>query len=886
MDRPPLSSFVQTATSTRPALSSFIKQEPVSEPSLFDRLLNRGKDVLTSFSPQTAEQKREYTPLITPITGTLGAAGGAVMDIGGAMIENIASKKNEGLQSKYPSLQKKPFGERQLFSEGTQAGEIEKKINDSMSKWASDMLGGAQYGYEASKLQNPKTTAIAKDLFNATGLLGTGQALTGLKADIATTRKALAPTAEQQVARYTKAVTDIASDYEKSLPLTPTQKAKEGMKLDKTGDNVYTTLAKNGIEVGSGKEISQLNEISNTYDNAVTLAQQNEHQLFSVKRIVDDAVKQIDERITSSVARESAKNKVRQEIASLLQEQGNKSMFFTDVNGDVFIKSPLVERLRKTGNSWTPFNAADPEKIGMSTGYALSNAVRNEVEAFGTFPAYREAMKEWGKVINATDILSNIEKAGKPFRSVGGLSGSIARRVLSGALGYHMGGIGGAVLTEIGSEYAARILSNPQLRTYFDRKIVQSSLSKNPTPVQLTKLADEIEQYVFEQTKRVESGMLLPEPAIRMPAKSVPEPKGELVPAKIGKPYQVPKGQPGAGQMRRSYTSEAATQSKTTAQSQAMSAPSKIKPTNTISSTVQRTRDLRKADKRIIANKRIKKTTAITKLENKIAENVKAQKAAIKAKDYTLVAKLKTAYDILVAELKKAIKYLNENASVGMATKDVTKKLVPEDMKLMEEFIDSTRTGKKLSRVSEKSIDHLLERLGFSPDMSANTIANRMEKIRESYITNPKGTNPTGKEGVSKQSVDTSGDFGDLSSQAKGKSLEEFVKAGMYSPARDSVARNQIRKSLAEVTETRKANTLKENPNNPPIDKSTVNIRAEDIREGKRPYIVIDGDMIIDGHHTYQAYLREGITDIPVVTKSQLTDIWNKANRKASATGK
>lgn len=120
----------------------------------------------------------------------------------------------------------------------------------------------------------------------------------------------------------------------------------------------------------------------------------------------------------------------------------------------------------------------------------------------------------------------------------------------------------------------------------------------------------------------------------------------------------------------------------------------------------------------------------------------------------------------------------------------------------------------------------------------------------------------------------------DLAKEArKYKSAEEFVKAGMYSPARDSVARNEIRKVLAEITETRKASTLKENPNNPPIDKSTVRIRADDMREGKRPYIVVDGDMIIDGHHTYQAYLKEGIDDIPVVTKSQLTDIWNKANK-------
>lgn len=91
----------------------------------------------------------------------------------------------------------------------------------------------------------------------------------------------------------------------------------------------------------------------------------------------------------------------------------------------------------------------------------------------------------------------------------------------------------------------------------------------------------------------------------------------------------------------------------------------------------QGVRDMKVADKAIVAAKNIPKTKEIVKLEAKIAENVKAQKAAIKAKDYTLVAKLKEAYDILVTQLKKAIKYLNENGSVGMSIK---KTVTPESV--------------------------------------------------------------------------------------------------------------------------------------------------------------------------------------------------------------
>lgn len=118
----------------------------------------------------------------------------------------------------------------------------------------------------------------------------------------------------------------------------------------------------------------------------------------------------------------------------------------------------------------------------------------------------------------------------------------------------------------------------------------------------------------------------------------------------------------------------------------------------------------------------------------------------------------------------------------------------------------------------------------------------------------------------------------------KAKSADEFVKAGVYSPARDSVARNQIRTAISQNTTLKNIDDLVENPQNPPIDKSTVNIRAEDIREGKRPYILIEDNQIIDGHHTYLAYKKEGVKEVPVVTKSQLTDLYNQVNAGARQT--
>jgi len=51
-------------------------------------------------------------------------------------------------------------------------------------------------------------------------------------------------------------------------------------------------------------------------------------------------------------------------------------------------------------------------------------------------------------------------------------------------------------------------------------------------------------------------------------------------------------------------------------------------------------------------------------------------------------------------------------------------------------------------------------------------------------------------------------------------------------------------------------------------------------KESNYPVIIIDNNnMIIDGHHKYLAYKKLGIKNIPTVTESQLTDIWNKAQK-------
>ena len=382
-----------------------------------------------------------------------------------------------------------------------------KKIlgNQALSLGQKALQGskiGAQFGAVAGASEGLKADKSIKDVaidsFIGAGLgAALGAATEGVLAvgskGIGLARKVLNPI-EKDVALARKS---IAETYEKTLNLTPTQKRKEKELLSKTGDNIYTTLAKHDINLGSANATEQLDSVSEVFRNAAEEARKNEHGLFNLDEAITNAYKQIDERIPSETGRQAAKSKIQNEVvASLESHQG----FMTkDPQGNTLVDSDFMERLRKTGNSWTPFNASDPEKVGRSTGYALANSVRDQVEKQGTFPAYRELNKEWGKIIHTQDIIGALEASGKKqFKTLGGLSGSISRRILTGALGYHSGGLGGLVLAEMSGEIGAKVLSNPQLRTYFDRKMIEN-FGKKGTPEVVERLSKEITDFINKQ---------------------------------------------------------------------------------------------------------------------------------------------------------------------------------------------------------------------------------------------------------------------------------------------------------------------------------------------------------------------------------------------------
>jgi len=191
----------------------------------------------------------------------------------------------------------------------------------------------------------------------------------------------------------------------------------------------------------------------------------------------------------------------------------------------------------------------------------------------------------------------------------------------------------------------------------------------------------------------------------------------------------------------------------------------------------------------------------------------------------------------------------------------------------------STPTGKTPPSASQKleSIKGLLK-----SSESSSKPTSILARIKAA-LNDQRGfvKNPLAKEAplptVKRQDVS----LDNLTTEAKKfKTADEFVKAGIFSEARDSSTRGIIRKQLSEITEAEPPQILKPNKNNPKLDKDTVSIKEEIIEDGGRPYVLIDGVNVIDGHHTLQAYLNLGFDEIPTIQKSQLTDIWNKANKK------
>lgn len=242
--------------------------------------------------------------------------------------------------------------------------------------------------------------------------------------------------------------------------------------------------------------------------------------------------------------------------------------------------------------------------------------------------------------------------------------------------------------------------------------------------------------------------------------------------------------------------------------------------------------DLRIPDEPKGAPAGIAKTPEITKLEAQIAKNVKDQKAAIKAGDFTLVAALKEIYQALVQKLKEQVDFIKSNAKdqSGFAKVPFTggNQKTPRDFMTTKAINPpnnantiSSKVSKDTTTVNDDVVDSMvlenlmrIDALDTDPadtfrflelQKAANSrpltesellearaiVENAEGKLpevdtwtgtessRPSKVDNTSTSKkPTGKEGVSGQSVDTLGDFagGSLLSEAKKLNVDDTKK--------------------------------------------------------------------------------------------------------------
>jgi predicted nucleotidyltransferase len=267
-------------------------------------------------------------------------------------------------------------------------------------------------------------------------------------------------------------------------------------------------------------------------------------------------------------------------------------------------------------------------------------------------------------------------------------------------------------------------------------------------------------------------------------------------------------------------------------------------------------RDLNLPDKAVGAPSSIPRTKEIIKVEKDIRDNVRQQKKAIADKDFELVGKLKEIYDMLVTRLKNLIvEYKN---------------LSPR-----EKNRGSINFGARISKSDTPPQKQLSGRVPSTNDTSQFGFGKE-------------------KASVANLGADVKGDS--LESLAKGKTLEEFVK-GQGTPVFKSTDKdfegyvNGVYKEFSQ-----KKNSILRNAQE--VDPNIVDVRLGGSYGKGKPRLESDIDLefIYDGkppENLYEnfagniemggAFADAGIIPKPkdYLTRSQLTDIWKKANESA-----
>jgi len=196
-----------------------------------------------------------------------------------------------------------------------------------------------------------------------------------------------------------------------------------------------------------------------------------------------------------------------------------------------------------------------------------------------------------------------------------------------------------------------------------------------------------------------------------------------------------------------------------------------------------------------------------------------------------------------------------------------------------QRMIDKGKTPEQVETVMNNTTETEKEEI-LSQEMESDPVFKKEIENQINTIKVERMQEATTPEKVAQEGKEATGEGVLIEEAKKYKSVEKFIGQVPFSHAKDSKSRGIIRKGLEGETTDKNINELIPNPKNQEIEQSTVKIYEGEISKGKKPFLVIDEKgNVIDGHHKLEAYNNLGITEVPVVTKQQLTDIWNKANK-------
>ena len=249
----------------------------------------------------------------------------------------------------------------------------------------------------------------------------------------------------------------------------------------------------------------------------------------------------------------------------------------------------------------------------------------------------------------------------------------------------------------------------------------------------------------------------------------------------------------------------------------------------------------------------------VAKVEGQIKTNIKQQKAAIAAGDFTLVEALKDVYKVLVERLKAIIDdYKKNGPPVGMSIRktvtpeSVARKSDAEDMKVLAAIIDDVTIAK-----TDPATKRMLSNMGlaratddelvaFAKDVfdEKDIMANRQVLQRDLNENQNQATNaPTNAQTISDTVQNTADDV-------------NTPPTTLLEPGSQEISINDLRVNTENISKQAREN----------IDK----IKKDILTKGQEyPIAITPEGNLVDGYHRYVAMKELGVEKIPVYVGKQ-----------------